>query len=378
MNNITRLLLCAALSTSVALTAKSYRKDRLGEETNNTRPDAALSSCCTPAHNIPARVNTQGVDFFLEGSLIYWHVSQEYMDVGRTAAFVANAESTPVPLAEVAVHNFDYHPGFQVGFGFGTDFDDWVVKVNYTRIHDTTSSTVGSIPGALSTGSLIYIPNEWFVNLSINLQQEMAQISSTWKYDFDMIDFTLGRPFYQGRRLILSPFAGLRTLWLDQRFDVSAVNANSLGASPATSYNKSDSWSLGVVTGTVMNWYLGEGFTIDFDFDMSLLYMKYKNLLHTENVQNTVTGQANLDGFYPDNGALRPTLKTGLGFSWGSYLAGKDYHLDFGLKYDFMILPYQNMMRGTLGYLANNNFGYSNPLGSLFMHGLDFSARFDF
>ncbi len=105
-----KLQLFLALVATFALEAKTYTNSNNSNNSNNAsktadmRPNAVLSDSVTPSFNTSARVRTTGSDFFAEGTFIWWHLSQEYMDVARSASFVQNAASSPAPFARVAVH----------------------------------------------------------------------------------------------------------------------------------------------------------------------------------------------------------------------------------------------------------------------------------
>ena len=99
---------------------------------------------------------------------------------------------------------------------------------------------------------------------------------------------------------------------------------------------------------------------------------------HSEFIQTTVTLSPAIAGITPNVGALRPIVEAGLGVNWGSYVNKNRQHVGFSAHYDFALLWEQNMMRQTVGLLANNAIGYSNPIGSLYLHGLTVDARLDF
>ena len=109
-----------------------------------------------------------------------------------------------------------------------------------------------------------------------------------------------------------------------------------------------------------------------------LLYTRFVKIQHTENDQQTLTGNVAVPGSMNSYGCLRPTLDMGLGLGWGMYFYDRTYHIDFAAKYDFMLLWDQNVMRKLVSQLETNNIGYTDPTGDLYLHGLTVKARFDF
>ena len=113
-------------------------------------------------YNAPACAKVKnGWDFDIFGSFIYWHVSQEDMDI----AYIEPPEptmttpSTNVPGA-VAYQNFDYKPGFKVGLGFTWDYDGWISWAEYTWMHQSVTNSYDA-PSFLGT-SQTWSANDWF------------------------------------------------------------------------------------------------------------------------------------------------------------------------------------------------------------------------
>ena len=75
-----------------------------------------------------------------------------------------------------------------------------------------------------------------------------------------------------------------------------------------------------------------------------------------------------------DINVLRPVMEMGVGIGWGSYLSCQDWYLDLSVRYDFLQLWNQNVMRI---YAIGMN-GVSTPTDNLQMHGITATARFDF
>ena len=369
----------ALLSTSAfAQQQPTKHKDSQNCVNSKMAPDYALPESYPAAYNAPAGVKINGGwDLSIDASFIYWYVSQEYMDIAKTATYAASG-ATPAAKAKVIGQHFNYEPGFKVGFEFNTRKDEWMVRADYLWMHFNESSSFGAVPAAVSTGIQDYIPNDYFGNYSAAAQQQAVKMTSYWKMNMDMVDLSMSRPFYQGRHLIVSPYGGLRGLFIRQTYNLTATNAAYLTAQPGTSSNRMQSWAVGPNTGACARYVIGEGFRFEGKMGFSLLYTRYTKLSHSENNQFASTGILPINGSLAPQSTVRPAADMGLGFGWGTYFAKNDYHVDFSASYDFSVFWNQNMMRQTTAALANNNTGYASPAGDLMMQGLTVNASLDF
>ena len=88
----------------------------------------ALTACCSTAI-------AQGVTPFCD--VLYWHASEE------TSAVWSNVTTLSSFSAETL--QFDWNPGFRVGFGFQPDEESWDVKLYWTYFQTTQNATVGGL-----------------------------------------------------------------------------------------------------------------------------------------------------------------------------------------------------------------------------------------
>src|SRR5579862_4230401 len=128
--------------------------------------------CFPAAYNAPAEVSVScGWDFDVFASFIYWHASQDNMDV----AYLGENTSTN-GVGGVAYQDFTYKPGFKVGVGFDTNYDDWTGFIEYTWFHQKTSST--QTP---PTGNTTWQGSSWLQALADYDNFPGASVSSSWK-----------------------------------------------------------------------------------------------------------------------------------------------------------------------------------------------------
>ena len=230
------------------------------------------------AYNAPACISVKGGwDFDIYGSFIYWHTSQEYMDVAYVPEASTASAATTIPGA-VAYQNFTYNPGFKAGIGFNTNYDGWVFWAEYTWLHQTVSGT--QVAPTLPSGAAgTWTANDWFTfktTATPPVPNTGSSVTSKWKFNMDMVDAVFSRPFYEGMQLTTSPYAGLRALWLRQDLNITMVQSNPVNN--ATSHNQSHNWSIGPVAGVMGHWMLGSGVRFEGNTAMSLLYTRYTKI----------------------------------------------------------------------------------------------------
>ncbi len=289
-------------------------------------------------------------DINANASFIYWYYSQDAMDVTYVAPIAG------IIPGEVVTTDFVYKPGFKVGIGVDTHFDNWAINTEYTWFHHSNSSAASSIAG--------YTPNNWFEPGSID---EYTDVSSLWGVHLDMIDLVCGRPYYEGTNLVIAPNGGIRALWIHQGLNVTMTDIISPTIS-STSY--SHSWAIGPKAGVNSKWLIWKGLRLDGMMGSSLLFTRYTLLSNSEAIEGvgttTTTGE--------DINALRPTFEAGVGLGYGAYLFKNKFFIDLSARYDFAQFWSQNMMRNFASQLS----GRSNTIGDLAMHGLTVNLRCDF
>ncbi len=316
--------------------------------------------CFPAAYNAPASISVScGWDFDVFASFLYWYAGQDSMDVAYLTPVFNAAPTASVPGA-VAFQGQSWKPGFQAGFGFNTDYDDWIGWVEYTWMHrstDTSNVAPNDPTDAVQEWSL----SDWFVADGATTTPNQL-VSSSWKLHIDMLDLFFSRPYYQGTQLTVSPAGGLRALWIRQTL---SVNMDAITARANT-----NSWAIGPSIGCDTHWLLGMGFRFEGMATGSLLYTQYTKLGYS--YDDTVDNKVSAD--YRNLNTVRPVAQLGVGLGWGSYLYCQKFYIDFTARYDFNYFWSQNMMRTFVSNLA----GYADNTGDLYLHGLTFKARFDF
>ena len=321
--------------------------------------------CYPPAYNAPANISVKdGWDFNLFASFLYWHVSQEGMNT-----------AVELPVLDVSTGtltspSFLYKPGFKVGFGFDTNYDNWTGSLEYTWMHQKTYHT------SHTSSTSPFSDAGWYIFGVAAPVTNATFVSAKWKMHLDMLDLAFSRPFYEGTRITIAPIAGMRGLWIRQDFKIGMDNPLFL-LNPdhlSTFTMRSHSWAVGPMLGVGGHWMLGSNLRFEGKTGASILYTRYSKIEQKQSIIASNTTTLSTASDRGDLNVLRPMADLGVGMGWGSYSSCQKYYFDVSFRYDFNVLWNQNAMAEFINGM--NSFPGAN--GNLYMHGLTASARLDF
>ena len=159
----------------------------------------ALIACCSTAI-------AQGVTPFCD--VLYWHASEE------TSAVWSNVTTLSSFSAETL--QFDWNPGFRVGFGFQPDEESWDVKLYWTYFRTTQNATVGG----LST-----VFTEFFSGFLGGDVNYFNSASIDWRLTYNTIDLEAGRKFAVGESVWIRPSLGIKTAIIQQKIQLDTSDA---------------------------------------------------------------------------------------------------------------------------------------------------------
>jgi hypothetical protein len=332
----------------------------------------------SPGYNAPARVDiVDGWDCFTTGSFLYWKASEKDLDLGFFTRIVADPQTGEVEYnVDLIKMDFDFQPGFKVGFGTSFDRDDWNLFTEYTRFHSKNSNSKNA---NTENDEKIYSP---WIKAYKNLVSSDTVIydsytKATWKLNLDLIDLEMGRDYHVGKKVTFSSLFGLSGGFLDQKYNTQQLNIVDVGHVLYTvniqSKNKSTSWLMGPRATLKTNWDIGSGFSFFGDIAASLFYQKIKqnqDYLYSLSAASITSLAKN------KKDQLTPKLELGLGFAYGTYFADNKWHFDISTGYDFNLFWDQNYIR----YFNDKTYAddQSFDIGNLMLHGLTISARLDF
>lgn len=342
---------------------------------------------CPSSYTIPATVAICAeVPFFAKASFLYWYVAEEGLSVATNGVLSGQlylpSESTSL------FQSFEYKPGFKAGLGY-TFANEWTLYAEYTWLHGSQSVHRGtdSLPTATagtaspSSGTGVWAVSDWFLQTAAAGGSIAASdISSKWNYEIDLWDLTFSRPSYFASMLIVTPYAGVRGMWMEQKMRVSLSEAPGQGFSivplnPIASDNSSTSWAIGPRMGTGLSCLLSRGFRIEADTAASLLYTRFTEITHEEDPASLAYNPEPYKIRWNEYNCVRAIAECSLGLGWGEYWHNEAYRIDFAADYSFSYLWGQNMIRTMLDETLSKT---ASAASDMYFHGLTFTARLDF
>lgn len=337
-----------------------------GEQSSMVR-SAQIQQPKKLTYNSPARIDTDNSwDVAVSGSFIYWYAGQDMMDLAKDNPNLA-VNITPIfPVINggTVYFNFQYQPGFKVSIGSNLPRDSWMWMIEYTRLNFTEGTSVNS------TGFLV---DHWFVAGNNNFH--VTSMTTEWHLNFNLFDLKLSRPFYSGKRLVISPYFGMRGGIINQSFrDVSVLAAIGIAPAPThpVSTSRSDSWLIGPRSGMIAEWMLGYGLSFSGSAAIAVCYQDLKVHLNQDWIR--FPGTIAVDNYTNKFSQLMANADFSLGLTWGSYFHNDRWHFLLAALYEFNVFWDQNVMRDQKDEFSNQDSG----IGNLYLHGLTAKAQFDF
>lgn len=385
------------VNTLVALSISAFA----GQDKKNIRQmqgEPLNPAKFSAGYNAPASIDVNpkkqlirpdSVHVFIDGAFTYWYAAEDGLEIANSAALNAGTVYFPENV-NVLAQSSSYKPGFKVALG-AVGAHEWSAKAEYTWYRGTTHTSSSTLSGTVpvigvptttaTTGTPVWAIDDWFLqSTTVGQALSGSHVSSSWHLAMDIIDAVCGRPFYTGRTVTVSPFAGIRSAWIRQTMTVNLTEnptlfSGAIPSQPIQSRNSSNSWSIGAIMGCESQWLLPMGFRLEGDASASILYTQYTSLKHSEDAASTRFNQASFNITRSNLNTVRPIAELGFGLGWGKYLFNGDFYLDFSADYSFMMFWSQNMFRNLID---NNHTGTGSTPGDLYMHGLTLTARFDF
>jgi len=330
------------------------------------------------AYNTPARIDVKGaLDFMIRSSFIYWQALTHDTYMGVYSNYNRYTEANfPVPHHNLfADFSYDFHPGFKVGLGLNSSHDNWNCFFDYTRFYMDEKGK------ASNTDTGVTLLSAWEGNHTADINNNIPY--AKWKLMMNVLDWSLGRPYYVGTFLTFRSFIGSKAYWNYERFYTNVHDGWH------THYvNKNNSWGLGTRGGVETNWLFGSGFRLFGNTAFSLNYQHYKIKKYAFASDNTDTPALNrlpFENHKDSRSAVVPVAEMALGFGWGTYFDECSWHIDLSAAYEFQVWWDQNNLMSyanvdhryySTTLLYNSNIPY-NPT-KLMLHGLTVQAKLDF
>lgn len=283
-----------------------------------SQPTGVITPPVAPAVN-------NGADVFLTADFIYWKAHQNGLE------YAASGYNNDWPGAPVAGAQVDtgtvkdartrWEPGFKVGLGLEFEHDGWDLYAQYTWLAPQSHSHDGN---SITDTDTTYVVEPLLASGAL-ADSALTSASSSWRLHYNVIDLELGRNFFLSRFLTMRPHFGLKSAWLNQRFNVEYNYATALGSFVQDQVNqKQRSWGLGIRAGLQPVWHFARCWGLYGDFAMSAMYTYFKDKLHEEayTAAGVETDYREQRRSFHD---VTPVLELGLGLTYMGWFYDEAY-----------------------------------------------------
>jgi len=300
-----------------------------------------------------------GWDVHLTAEFLYWTARQDHL--GFTLAERFDDQDNVISKGKIFHPDWNFRPGFKIGFGILQDHDGWDVYANYTWFH------VRNTKRKVTAGE-----NDQFTHVVIPLEPFFPQPGdfeeASWELDFNVVDFEVGRNFFISRCLTLRPHFGLKGTWQKQDFpffsSITEMTTNFL----TNVDQKSDYWGIGPCAGLDSSWHFG-CFSFLGEVAVSGLWERFE-LDYKETTFDSSDDSTTIDSnFENEFQTIKPVLELFLGFRWETWFCCDNYHFGIDGGWEIQWWGDQNQFYGDTT---------ETLLGDLYLHGLTLKFRLDF
>lgn len=293
-----------------------------------------------------------GYDFWLFGEALYWQAAEENLPYATQVKPSENRR-------KLKTVDFNWDWGFRIGLGGNTSRDGWDIDIYWTRIRNNARNHTHAT-------SSKEVQEFWTTAGNAEPLGTFDKAKMHGHALLNQLDLELGREFYVGNFLTTRPFVGLRYSWIHQKFHVDYENSVDEFAKLRSRF-----WGFGFAAGLDTNWWLGHGFSIYGDSDISVVFGKFN--VHE---RGTLGGSTIWSASNKTN-AGRPIFDIGIGLQYRDTFCDEGFALTVRAGYEYHLYFNQNMfIQVNNGTSTFENF---NPLGgNLGYQGASFSMQFDF
>jgi len=362
------------LSTVPALSDATGSSDSIQGQIDSLRTKTVQG---TYVGKTPGFLNGPG--FYFNADFIYWKPDEDGLEYAYKFKSLNNVGPNFVQNGRLEDVDFEYEPGFRLGAGWTTDYDEWDVYACWTWLHASASDHAHNHQPGVDVLVPLWFPVQ--LALTNNFQRSAESASGHWRLHYNVLDVNLGRKYFVSKAISLRPHFGLRTAWIDQHFNNSFKGLDYSSSRATHFHGKNDFWGIGLRTGINLQFFFNKNWSMYANGSGALLYGDF-DLSHTVKGfdPSNPTNYTRLYHEKEDNHRLRTNLEVGAGFTWETFFHQDRYHFSLSAGWDFVEWFNQNELRKFIGY-QNPDLGAGTYLvedGDLGLQGFTLSARFDF
>jgi hypothetical protein len=318
-----------------------------------------------------------GMDWsvFLTADALYWRASEDNLEYAIEANR-ALSETAPTQRlrgeAEIKDLEFNFDWGFRAGLGFVLPHDGWDLYFNYTYFFADSHAKTDK---AHDTANALY--PHWTDPLTQSFGENVNTINADWGLHLNLIDGTIGRKFATSKWLALRPFAGVRGLWIHEKYKLEHSGGN-FAPNDITAYGedtvdmKNKSWGVGAVAGLDTQWNFAKEWSFYANFGLSVLYGHFK-VEQEERIKkgDTLVYDLERDSFHKG----RTIADVAFGLRWDRMFSDGRFHFGLQLGWEEHVFFNQNQFIRFSDDFVPGVFGSG---GDLTLQGATLSACFGF
>lgn len=328
------------------LHADTYSTSKQTDTEHQTKPITPIAS---------TRVE-DGADVFITANFILWEATQKGFPFAYTNPIIGDMQGT------IYYPNYQFDPGFQVGFGLELGHDGWDTLVNYTWFHtENHKRTVNENPDLA------------FYQTGNKGTKSLWTGSMDFRFLLDVIDFEIGRSYYISEDLALRPFAGIKAAWnrehakqnLDDIHEIYSVET------------RQKAFEIGLRAGLDSNYKINKNWSIFGNYAFSVLSGDVESVSRAS-ATNTTPNEV-LANFRNKVDTIQPVIELAMGICWDIWSESEEYHLGVSAGYDLQYwnnnlytkVPVIDPSTNTIDHVVTK-------AGDLSIQGLNIKFRFDF
>jgi len=287
-------------------------------------------------------------DPFITADFIYWKAVVQNMHY----AYTGGITSTSANAHQGSFHSpdFDFEPGFKLGFGLKFRHDGWDLFAQWTWLNEFEGNSHSHTSANSQEHAIFHSAVPPQLGLLPDAVCDSAR--AKWSMHFNALDIELGRNFFISRYLTLRPHFGFKFGWIDQDFHPKGHNVSALlqAISPPSEGSVKmgqDFFGCGIRTGLDAVWYFTKHWGLYGDFAISALWSDFHSKREDHFATNTIAKVETLD-LKRTLTTLTQVLEFGLGFRYDCTFFLGDYEFYLQAGWEEQIWFNQNQFLDTI------------------------------
>lgn len=330
--------------------------------------------CCSPVDDdcCPSGKFSIFADYLL------WGVKEDQLQYAIDVPQLNNFNFDGPPSTNVQFNSKEAssqaNSGFKLGVGYSTACTSWDFTLFWTYLHGHTQSSISDPTGAL-------FPSQFPVAVFIGLFSRQKDRSPTsanhasnkWTYQFDTLDFQVGKTFFPTCSVFIRSFLGIKGARINQNLSTVYSGFNNFFDSDSqidvTVKKKNNFLAIGPSIGVESAWLMGCNFSLIGGFSFAYLYGKFDTDIQLTLAQVGGSHSIPFNGDY-DTFRLRPTSNAWIGVDWrkSSFFISASYEVQY----------WWNQWQDPSAILMSMINSSSSAQGDLMLYGLTLQVGFAF